>query len=79
MNTSFRPKANSVFGIHDTIGLRYLFQWRVSLSPLSTRKLRHNFDDTPSDICSCNQGIEDTSHFLLFLSDLYNDENNLSC
>ena len=69
MNTFFHPKANNVFGIHDPIGLRYLFQLRVSSSPLRSHKLRHNFDDTPN-ICSCNQGIEDTNHFLLFFSDL---------
>ena len=26
--------------------------------------MRHNFIDTPSNICHCNLGIEDTSHFL---------------
>ena len=36
----------------------------MSLSPLRSHKNRHNFVDTPSDICHCNQGIEDTSHFL---------------
>ena len=66
MNTFLRPNANSVFGIHDPIGLRYLFQLRVSLSPFRNHKFRHNFGDTPSDTCSCNQGIEDTNHFLLF-------------
>ena len=24
----------------------------------------HNFDDTPSNLCHCSQGIEDTDHFL---------------
>ena len=38
----------------------------MSLSPLRSHKSRHNFIDTPSDICSCNQGVEDTSHFLFF-------------
>ena len=33
MNTFLRPNANSVFGIHDPIGLHYIFQLRVSLSP----------------------------------------------
>ena len=66
MNTFLRPNANSIFGIHDPKGLRYIFQLRVSLSPLRSHKFRHNFDDTPSDICSCNQGIEDTNHLLLF-------------
>ena len=44
--------------------LRYLFQWRVSLSPLRSHKKRHNFIDTPSDKCLCNRGIEDSKHFL---------------
>ena len=63
-HTLFRPKTKSIFGIHDPVGLRYLFQLRLSLSPLKSHKWRHNFDDTPSDICRCNQGIEDASHFL---------------
>ena len=32
----FRPKTKSTFGIHDPVGLRYLFQFRVSLSPLGS-------------------------------------------
>ena len=41
----FRPKANNIFGIHDPVGLRYLFQLRVNLSPLRSHKFRHNFAD----------------------------------
>ena len=62
----FRPKIKSIFGIHDPMGLRYLFQLRVSLSPLRSHKSRHNFIDTPSDICLCKQGVENTNHFLFF-------------
>ena len=58
------PKNKSIFGVHDPIGLRYLFQLRVSLSPLRSHKGRHNTVDTPSDICHCDQGIENTYHFL---------------
>ena len=57
--------AKSIFVIHDTVGLRYLFQLRVSLSPLRSHKFRPNFSDTPSEICHYNQCIEDTNHFLL--------------
>ena len=64
MNTFFRPNANSIFSIHDPKGLCYIYQLRVSLRPSRSHKFRHNFDDTPSDSCSCNQGIEDTNHFL---------------
>ena len=60
----FRPKIKSIFGVHDPIGIRYLFQLRVSLSPLRSHKNCHNFIDTPSDICHCNEGVEDTNHFL---------------
>ena len=57
-----RPKAKSTFGLHDPLGLRFLFQLRVDLSPLRNHKRRYNLADTPSGIC--NQDIEDTSHFL---------------
>ena len=36
----------------------------MNLSPLRSHKWRYNFADTPSEMCSCNQGIEDTSHYL---------------
>ena len=64
INTFFRPTTKSIFGIHDPVDLRYLFELRVRLSPLRSHKFRHNFTDTPFEICRCNQGIEDTNHFL---------------
>ena len=60
-----RPEEKSVYKIHDPAGLRYLYQLRVGLSPLKCHKWLHNFIDIPSGVCHCNQGIEDTSHFLL--------------
>ena len=30
INIFLRPKTRSIFGIHDPVGLRYLFQLRVS-------------------------------------------------
>ena len=59
-----RPMKKNIFGIHDPAGLRYLLQLRVGLSLLRHHKKRHNFNDTPSDKCLCNHGIEDTNHFL---------------
>ena len=32
---------------------------------LKVSQKRHNFIDTPSDKCFCNQGIEDTNHLFL--------------
>ena len=69
INTSFRLMNKSIFGIHDTVGLRYLFQLRASLSPLRSHKFHHNFTDTPSEICHCDQGIGDTKHFLFSCPD----------
>ena len=63
-----RPESKRFFKIHDTVGLRYLFQLRVGLSPLRGHRCCHNFIDTPSGICHCNQGIEDTNHFLFSCS-----------
>ena len=54
-----------VFGIHDPVGLRYLFQLRLGLSHLRSHKKRHNFTDIQSDRCACMQGVEDSYHFLL--------------
>ena len=59
-----RPESKSFFNVFDPVGIRYLFQLRVSLSPLRGHKWCHNFIDTLSGICHCNQGTEDTSHFL---------------
>ena len=61
----FRPQSCSIFGIHDPTSLRHLFQLRVGLSKLREHKKRHNFSDTPSDLCLCKSGIENTDHFLL--------------
>ena len=60
-----RPNARPTYGVHNPSNLRHLFQLRVGLSHLRSHKKRHNFVDTPSDICLCKQGIEDTNHFFL--------------
>ena len=35
----------------------------MGLSSLRYHKKHHNFIDTPSDKCFCDNGIEDTNHF----------------
>ena len=59
-----RPERRSIFNIHDPLGLRYLFYLRVGLSSLRSHKNRHGFLDSPSGICVCNLGIEDTNRYL---------------
>ena len=60
-----RPQKKKIFNIHDTNRLKWIFQLRVGLSPLKSHKRRHNFNDTPNDICSCLTASESTSNFLL--------------
>ena len=60
-----RPKSRQIFGIHDCLGIKRLFQLRVGLSALKSHKYRHNFQDTQSDLCDCRTNVEDTEHYLL--------------
>ena len=66
MISCHRPEGKPVYDIHDPTGIRYLFQFRLGLSHLGNHKKRYGFEDTPSDICLCKLGIEDTRHLLLF-------------
>ena len=61
----FRPPCRSIFGIHDPIGIRWLYQLRVGLSPLRHHKNSHNFLDTPTDLCIICQSVENTEHYFL--------------
>ena len=70
INNLIRPLSKPVFSIYDPKRLKYLFQLRVSLSALKHHKKRHNFADTPFDLCDCNCAPEDTCHFL-FHCNLY--------
>ena len=69
----YRPKSKPVFGIHDPVGLRYLFQLRLGLSHLRSHKIRHGFTDISSDLCFCQQAAEDSYQFLLKCS-FYNTQ-----
>ena len=61
----YRSTPKSIFGIHDTIGVKRLFQLRVGLSPLIEHKKKHNFLDTPSNICTTCNSPENLEHFFL--------------
>ena len=61
----YRPNKNEIYGIHDPIGLRFLFQLRVDLSPLKYHKYSHHFLDIINPQCLCNDDVENTCHYLL--------------
>ena len=60
-----RPNNKPIFKLHDTLGIKFLYQLRVGLSPLKCHKKSHHFQDTPDDWCNCRSAPEDTQHFLL--------------
>ena len=45
---------------------RFLFQLRLGLSLLKYDKKRHNFVDTPNDLCDCHCASEDIKHFFFY-------------
>ena len=64
----YRLPQKSLFNIYD-IGIKWIFQLRVGLSPLRSHKCAHNFEDTPSELCNCMLNTaETTCHFFLIVS-----------
>ena len=58
---------NSIYGIHNPTGLKYLTRVRVGLSHLRAQKYEHKFSDTTSPFCSCSTNKPETvEHYLLF-------------
>ena len=58
-----RPKKRETYGIDNPEGIKNIFRLRVGLSQLKYQKKKHNFLDTPSDICECLGKAEDCNHF----------------
>ena len=75
--SQIRPPANSVYGIHNPKGIAYLTQLRVGLSKLNFHKFKHDFKDTVNPMCSINDDIEDTEHFLLLCNSFTEHRHNL--
>ena len=61
-----RPPEKSIYGIYNVLGIKYLFQLRLGLSPLRYHKWTHNFNDVTSNKCLCDDNIENTEHFLFY-------------
>ena len=62
----YRSSPKSIFGIHDSLGIKRLFQLRLGLSPLLRHKKNHCFLDTPSDQCVVCNFSENLEHFFLY-------------
>ena len=60
-----RPCANSIFNIHNPLGVKHLTRLRLGLSHLHEQKFRHCFQDTFNPLCECGKAIESKMHFFL--------------
>ena len=63
-SVAIRPVGNSIYNIHDILGVRYLTELRFQFSALNKHKFRHNFDCL-SPVCVCGTAKENNEHFLL--------------
>ena len=62
----YRINANSIFRIHNPVGIKLLTRLRVGLSHLREHKFNHHFHDTGNPYCSCDgKSIESVEHYLL--------------
>ena len=58
-----RPMLNSIYNIHNLLGVKYLT--RIGFNHLKEHKFKHNFQGSINPMCSCSSGIETTIHFFL--------------
>ena len=65
LSDSVKTDGNSLFDIHDPIGVKLLNRLRLNFSHLNEHKFRYGFHDTLHPIYNCNSEVETTSHYLL--------------
>ena len=58
-----RSCANSIFNIHNPLGIKPLLRLRLGLSHLHEHKVRYWFQDTFYPLCGCGKDIKSTTHF----------------
>ena len=61
----FRPTPNSVFNIHNPVGMKLLTRLRLGLSHLNEHRFNHKFQNCTSPKCICSFENESTTHFFL--------------
>ena len=49
-----RPMPNSIYNIHNPLGVKYLTRLRIGFSYLK----EHNFQDSVDPMCSCSSGLK---------------------
>ena len=60
-----KTEENSLFNVHNPIGVKYVNRLRLNFIHLNEHKFHHNFRDTVNPLCCCNTETETTSHCIL--------------
>ena len=60
-----KTEENSLFNVHNPIGVKYLNRLRKNFRHLNEHNFHHNLKDTVYPLCCCNTETETTSHYLL--------------
>ena len=68
---------NSIYNIHNPLGVKYLTRLRIECAHLKEHKFKHNFQDSRDPMCSCSSGIETTIHFFLHCAVFNNQRQTL--
>ena len=65
MINGITPSSNSVFNIHNPIGLKFITRLRFGLCHLNEHRFNHSFKNCLSPKCICSSENESTLHFFL--------------
>ena len=60
----FRQVPNSLFNIHNPVGIKLLTRLRLGLSHLNEHRFNHKFQNCTNQKCICSSENESTTHFL---------------
>ena len=72
-----RPSSNSVYNCHNPRGVCLIIRLKLGLSHLKRHKFNHSFQDTLNSLCSCENDVESTEHFLLHCHQFVNKRRTL--
>ena len=61
-----RSSPNSIFGIHNPVGLKFLTKLKMSFSHLREHTLKHNLQDTLNPFCNCQLDVKTTVHLFKY-------------
>ena len=64
------PCANSIFDIHNPLGITFITRLRLGLSHLHEHKFRHCVQNTFNPLYKCGKDIASTMHFFLYCTNL---------